>query len=380
MDPAARSLIAAVHQAGRPFVLAVTGGGASAAGLLLSVPGGSRSVIEVVVPYAEHALGHFLGHKPASFCSVATSREMAIRAEERARWLVPGQPVLGVGCSASLRSDRPKRGDHRFHIAIHNGLHTGTWSLTLTKEARDREGEEDVLDRVLLNALAETINISERVPVPLLPGEEVVVESVARADALAAFLTGRAHAVCIDTDGRTRTDAPLPGVLLPGSFNPLHEGHCTMLRVGALLTKRPAAFELTVDNAEKGRVANEEVRRRVAQFAWRGPLWLTNAPTFTQKARLFPGVVFVVGADTAERIVQPRFYRGSAEDMNEALGEIRARGCRFLVAGRCDSQGHFVGLDDLAIPAAHRDLFEGIPESRFHLDLSSTELRAGATG
>jgi hypothetical protein len=138
----------------------------------------------------------------------------------------------------------------------------------------------------------------------------------------------------------------------------------------------PAAFELTVVNADKPPLADEEVRHRLAQFLWRAPLWLTRAPTFCDKARLFPGATFVVGADTAARIVSPRFYQGSADRMAEALADFRARGCRFLVAGRLDTQGQFLGLDDLGIPTAHRDLFAGIPATEFRLDLSSTELRA----
>ena len=94
-----------------------------------------------------------------------------------------------------------------------------------------------------------------------------------------------------------------------------------------------------------------------------------------EKARLFPGVVFVVGADTAARIVQPRFYQDSAERMLEVLAEIRRQGCRFLVAGRLDQEGKFVGLADLVLPDSVRDLFDGIRPEEFRLDVSSTELR-----
>src|SRR5262245_50258045 len=133
MTPAIRQLIESLHSAGRQCVLAVTGGGSEAAALLLTVPGASRNVLEVVVPYHEHALIDFLGHVPEQFCSADASRDMAVRAYERARWLAPRQPVVGLGCTASLATDRPKRGDHRFHIAVQTGSLTITYSLTLTK-------------------------------------------------------------------------------------------------------------------------------------------------------------------------------------------------------------------------------------------------------
>ena len=80
------------------------------------------------------------------------------------------------------------------------------------------------------------------------------------------------------------------------------------------------AFELSVANVDKPALAPEEVRRRLAQFAWRAAVWLTRAPTYTEKAELFPGCVFVVGADTAARIVQPRFYQDSEEQMARRMG------------------------------------------------------------
>jgi hypothetical protein len=376
MDPDVRSLITALHAAGPcRYVLAVTGGGAGAAGWLLSVPGGSRAVLEVVVPYAEAALADFLGHRPASFCSAETGHAMAARALGRARWLAPGEAVAGVGCTASLRSDRPKRGDHRFHLAVHTARRAESFSLTLTKDARTREAEEEVLDRVLLNALAEAFGVPGRVPVPLLAGEEVVHEAAPADELLAALLAGRLPALCVEPDGRMRADVPPPRLLLPGSFNPLHSGHLALAEAAAREAGAPAAFELSVVNADKPPLADEEVRRRLAAFAWRAPVWLTRAPTFLKKARHFPGAAFVVGADTAARVVDPRFYGGSEVKMAEALAEFRALGCRFLVAGRVDEGGRFVGLDDLGLPAAFRDLFRGIPENAFRVDLSSTQIR-----
>ena len=77
-------------------------------------------------------------------------------------------------------------------------------------------------------------------------------------------------------------------------------------------------------------------RRRTAaraQFLGRAELWLTRAALYTEKAALFPAAVFVVGADTAERVLQPRFYGGERQ-MHQAVAAVGAAGSRFLVAAR----------------------------------------------
>src|SRR5262245_51823294 len=119
MSPETRQLIEEFHRSGVSCVLAVTGGGTGAVAQLLAVPGGSRTVLEVAVPYSEQAFADYLGHVPVQFCSAESSRDLARRAWERATWLSPGGTAVGVGCTASLATDRPKQGDHRFHVCIY---------------------------------------------------------------------------------------------------------------------------------------------------------------------------------------------------------------------------------------------------------------------
>jgi hypothetical protein len=196
-------------------------------------------------------------------------------------------------------------------------------------------------------------------------------------DPRSALFDGRLSYLCVELDGRWNPCAPRPAALLPGSFNPLHEGHRLLARAAADLLGMPVAFELSIANVDKASLGQEEVRRRLAPFAWQADVWLTRAPTFVEKARLFPKAVFVVGVDTAARIMAPRYYARAADTaMVEALTEIRESGCRFLVAGRVDKGGLFVELADLPIPAHSGDLFQALSRQAFRADISSTHLRA----
>ena len=83
----------------------------------------------------------------------------------------------------------------------------------------------------------------------------------------------------------------------------------------------------------------------------------------------------MIGADTAERLVAPRYY-GDDERMHVALEEIANSGNRFLVAVRIDAAGRVRALSDIAVPRRYVDLFTEIPEHRFRFDTSSSEIRA----
>ena len=168
---------------------------------------------------------------------------------------------------------------------------------------------------------------------------------------------------------------PPAKALLPGSFNPVHRGHWELAAVAERLLGQAVAFELSVANVDKPPLAAEEIRRRLAQFDGQAAVWLTRAPLFAEKAARFPGGIFVVGADTALRIVSPRYYDGSEERMRLALAEIRSHGCRFLVACRADAGGLCCRLSDVKIPAAFADLFTEIAPEQFRRDVSSTALR-----
>src|SRR5262245_12551570 len=378
MDDGWRKLIEQIHASGRRVVLAITGGGSGAIGELLRVPGGSRTLLEALVPYESTSLTEFLAGSPDQACSEETAAAMAQRARERARALDPAAAAtVGLGATASLASDRPKKGDHRCHIAVATAEGVELTSIVLDKGLRDRAAEEDIAARAIVTALARACGVDTAGPSALLAASDRLVEGRRPpADPLGALLAGSIDRLTAGPDGQLVRSAPVPRAVLPGSFNPLHAGHIGMARVAASLLGTPVAFELSVTNVDKPPLSEAEVGHRLRQFQWCHLVELTRAPTFREKARLFPGTMFVVGIDTAERIVQPRYYGGRDAAMRAALEKIAGRGSRFLVAGRLNGAGRFATVADAAIPAEYRGLFTAIPEAQFRNDVSSTSLRA----
>ena len=400
MNSAWHPVIREIHAGAAKVVLATTGGGSRAIAALLSTPGASRTMIEARIPYAAEALAKWLGASPEQFCSDATARMMAMRAYLDARSLMPsGDRLVGVGCTASLASDRPKRGPHRAWIAVQTDRLTRAVSIEFTHAARQagdsasgslaqRDAEEDLVAAAIINELAQAASAASRIEMRLPEGDCRRVNECAAPPQWRELLAGKRDAVSVIADAHALVDrstaanrstvAPPPAIF-PGAFHPLHAGHERIAALAAARLGQPVGFEISIFNVDKPPLDFIEIERRVGQFASLSPppnLWLTRAPTFLEKAKLFPGATFIVGIDTLLRIAEPNYYGGSG-DCRAALEQIASLGCRFLVFGRV-VQGCFQSLDDVALPQTLRAVCDAIPESDFRNDISSTALRRQA--
>lgn len=206
-----------------------------------------------------------------------------------------------------------------------------------------------------------------------LPPESLVALQRAP-DLLADVWHGRRPAVWSEEGGPWSAAPPrLPGGVLSGSFHPLHAGHAQLRDAAEQFLGNRVEYEMPIANADKPSLDFVSIGRRCGQFT-DSILAVSNAATFLEKSRFLAGVTFVVGADTAERILDPRFYGGDPAAMKQALEDIGSAACRFLVAGRRTPSG-FQTIRDIAVPANLAGLFVELPESKFRMDISSTESR-----
>lgn len=379
--------IAQIHAAPQRLVFEFAGAGSLALWWLHSVAGSSGTILEATDRYASASLADLLGGQPNRAVAPDTARTMARRAYARAAALSDAAqtgvgagawPLLGVACTAAIATSQPRRGDHHCIVAIQRAQDQTIYMLRLTKGLRDRTGEEVLVSQLILWAIGRACGLEVTGPLDLAPGERVVEEYEPASDPLARLLAGAVRSVTVAPDGSQTPDQPFQGALVSGAFNPLHAGHLGLAAAAAAQFAQPVAFELPVINADKGTLIAEEVRRRLRQFAGAHTVLLTRAALFVEKAALFPGCSFVIGYDTAVRLVNPRYYGGEA-GLAAAFERLQAAGCRFLVGGRLNA-GAFRTLAqmEMDLPPAFRPLFVELPETAFRVDISSTELRRQA--
>jgi nicotinamide mononucleotide (NMN) deamidase PncC len=312
MDP---KQIERILRSGQRAVWVTAGGGSGALHALLSAPGASRFISEAHVPYSAEALARFLGEAPPQAVSPETARKLAVGAFNSQYPISNSQyPAVGIACTAALQTDRDRRGEDRAFLCIKTADTEKLYALYLSKTSRAEQ--EALLSDWLLTLVAQAVG-AER------------------------------------------------GLILPGSFNPVHQGHLNLLKVAEEMTGLRGVFELSCANVDKPDIPEEAILRRASAIR-DIPVALTHAARFVQKAQLFPKTTFVLGYDTAERLIA--YAQPGEWELFQGLENS------FLVAGRHHGGG-FQTLESLTLPDGVEGLFEAIPESKFREDVSSTQLR-----
>ena len=261
--------------------------------------------------------------------------------------LLTGEPSPRADRGSGSRRDRPRLRPPADQQALVNGklFHRNEDSAACARPGWPPRSKCPGWERMHRRArpphrpprAARLMPVLHRLPLEPPAAAEVLQRGEPRiAEVWDALVSGEIDATRIGQPARAGSNARLSRrCLLPGSFNPIHEGHRRM-RAAAEARLGAVAYELAIVNPDKPPLSPKEATARLARFTATEVVWLTRAPTFAQKARIFPGVTFAVGVDTIVRIVEPRYY-GGPEGLATALSVLGE--CRFLVFGRRTGAG-----------------------------------------
>jgi len=369
-------------------VVVVSGGGTQVIPQLLAGGGASNVMLEALVPYAKSAVAEFLGGNPDAYCSDRTTRQLAVAGWQRSVKLSSqGRNNVGIAATASLRSGKPKMGQHRVHIATHRVQETVTATLQLKKNARSRLEEEHVAALLCLDVLVSTVTETTNHPWRkeleslLLPEEEIVRNEYKAPVRWQELWISEEVEIPIEINSAGQTRQRLGQVnnrlIFSGSFSPLHEGHLAMARIAEEIAERSVEWELSVTNVDKPMLDYIEVSQRVEQFEGE-TLWLSRAATFIEKVHVFPQSTFVMGADTYVRLIDPKYYHGSQARLNDAMQTICRQSRGLIVFGRMQDQ-KFQNPTTCDVPPALREITYFVSEREFRMDVSSSGIRANKT-
>lgn len=369
------SQVRRIHASPTKATVITTGGGVAVLHWLLATSGASRTILEAIVPYSRGSLSEFLGYNPRQIVAFRTAQDMARTAYQKAVQLHETKStVVGIASTASVTTDLPKQGSHRCHVSSWTATRSTTYSLRFVKGLRNREEEDNVVSRLLLRALAEASCVEFDLPLDLHESEHVEISTKIHTELIDQLIKGEADSVTIHPDRTIVADEAVEGAIIAGSFDPLHKGHKKLAQVASEILGQDVIFELAIVNVDKPRLEKPQIIDRVAQFADKASVVVTQASTYLEKAKLFPNCTFVIGWDTATRVVDSNYYENNDKKMLDTLQQILDLGCRFLVAGRI-SDGIFRTLDQIEIPTGFEIMFKSIPEKTFRCDVSSSSLR-----
>ncbi len=178
MPSSALALVARIHAAPPRLVYAFAGGGSLALWQLHRVAGSSRTLLEAVDCYAPRSLADLLGAPPEQAVSAPTALAMARWSAARAAQLCQGDwPLLGVGCTAALATDRARRGADRCALAVCAAAgEERVYRLELSK-GRGREEQEGLLAELVIGAIAVACRLRGGVTLDLRADEGLRADS-----------------------------------------------------------------------------------------------------------------------------------------------------------------------------------------------------------
>ena len=173
-----KKIITELHKSPMKFIAVITGAGTTAISDIMSLPGASKTVIEVLIPYSRASLEFFNSSPLNKHVSIIESKNMASLIYIKGKsYLDKNEKFIGIGCTAAISTIPHRKGEDRAHISICNGDIIKSVTINLSRKNRSRLEQERIVSDLIINLLAESFDIDLRMNLDLYDDEKIIIHN-----------------------------------------------------------------------------------------------------------------------------------------------------------------------------------------------------------
>jgi nicotinamide mononucleotide (NMN) deamidase PncC len=342
-----------------------TGAGAGIQQALWATPGSSAYLSGATFPYSTEETEELLGFKPESFCSREAAIDLASAAYMKA-YRFGTKKTIGLGLTASVASEKEHRGDHRCHICVISDDQILCDTMILTKGVGSAKRLEDGMtcDGRALEMIEKVFKSNGTYGVADLAGQDALKRFLAR-----PFFTVTGQRLPAPSDYSRYA-------LMPGAYNPPHDGHYGMQEAYESSNNKRVLYEVTANPPHKGALSVQELLQRAKMLQGHDRIFTWSNPMYLDKARAFPGMPILLGADAMVRMLDPKW----GVEVPALIDELYKLGTHFYINGRTVDGKFTVNSDiireyDIDYPDVWKKMMQIFHPLSGRWDLSSTEIR-----
>jgi nicotinic acid mononucleotide adenylyltransferase/nicotinamide mononucleotide (NMN) deamidase PncC len=337
-----------------------TGAGAGLQKDLWEVPGSSSYLSGASFPYSAEEHQEILGFVPEQYCSLEDAVDLASAAYMKA-YRLNGKSPVGLGITASVASEKEHRGDHRIFACAISDDRILTCAKILDKgvgrTVRLLDGQ--LTDHIGMHLILQAV------------GFPSTLETVDATQLATKRFLGHSYFTA-NGQRKEKLNNVRHLALMPGTFNPPHEGHFGLADSFQDHFFKEVVFEIAVKPSQKSPLTVQDMLKRAKLLQGRHRVFTTDIPLFLDKAKTYPGMSIVMGADTLLRILDPQW----GIDKHYLLNELYQLRTEIYVAERL-VDGQVVTYDSIVADYFDCDdkAYKVIHNLPGRWDISSTQIR-----